>query len=114
MSLKILTSIKLLSDFILVKYNNKKLLWWSLQIYFETTRPIHAGQELFLPPREPMQLDYLLSCNQPDDRSDRESGESNSNKPRSLFDTALEFFTQEKKLETIVIAKNDLKYRTYS
>lgn len=57
-----------------------------------------------MPPREPMQLDYLLSCNQPDDRSDRESGESDSNNPRSLLIVSQNLLHREK-LKTAIIAK---------
>ncbi|XP_054267051.1 transcription factor hamlet-like [Macrosteles quadrilineatus] len=50
---------------------------WAGQIYYETTQQISAGQELLLPPREPLQLDYLLQHGA-DDRSDRESASQHS------------------------------------
>lgn len=49
----------------------------AVQIYYETTRHLSAGQELLLPPREPLQLDMFADTNASlEDRSDRESGQS--------------------------------------
>lgn len=50
---------------------------YAVQIYYETTRHLSAGQELLLPPREPLQLDMFADTNASlEDRSDRESGQS--------------------------------------
>ena len=49
----------------------------SQQIFYETTAELGAGEELLLGPREPVQLDMFgESTTASEDRSDRETGES--------------------------------------
>lgn len=100
MSLKILTSIKLLSDFILVKYNNKKPSKnYSDGLFRSTSRrrgrymlarscSCHPGSR----------CNWTTCC--PATSLTTAATESLVSPtqiiPRLLFDTALEFFTQEK------------------